>query len=122
MSGEPNPLFSDPALMRVTPQAASQPADGSPPRYGSAVAPEGTAFHSCTRECDGMPDLLACLPRRDEVTGPNRARLRRRVRRYISCVLAIGEQKKLFFTYQPLPRLRHLPTRATLIKRTSEAV
>ena len=32
--------------MRVTPQAASQPADGSPPRYGSAVAPEGTAFHT----------------------------------------------------------------------------
>ena len=46
MSGEPNPLFSDPALMRVTPQAASQPADGSPPRYGSAIAPEGTAFHT----------------------------------------------------------------------------
>ena len=46
MSGEHNPLFSDPALMRVTPQVASQPADGSPPRYGSAVAPEGTAFHT----------------------------------------------------------------------------
>ena len=46
MSGEQNPLFSDPALMRVNYQAASQPADGSPPRYGSAVAPEGTAFHT----------------------------------------------------------------------------
>ena len=48
MSGEHNPLFSDPALMRVNPQVASQPADGSPPRYGSAIAPEGTAFHSAT--------------------------------------------------------------------------
>ena len=37
--------------MRVTPQAASQPADGSPPRYGSAIAPEGTAFHSTLLRC-----------------------------------------------------------------------
>ena len=46
MSGEQNPLFSDPTLMRVNYQAATQPADGSPPRYGNAVAPHSTAFHT----------------------------------------------------------------------------
>ena len=46
MSEGENPFFNDPARMRVNYQAAAQPADGSPPRYGNAVAPGSTAFHT----------------------------------------------------------------------------
>ena len=84
MSGEQNPLFTDPALMRVNPQAASQPADGSPPRYGTAVAPDSTAFHTRVSADPSRP----WPPRRRE-RSPSAAAWQRRLRRPSAALRAV---------------------------------
>ena len=68
------PLFNDPALMRVTLtrlRDASQLVDGSPPQYGTAVAPGSTAFHTSRLVGGSLCELCRdMLPHRLVLSSP----------------------------------------------------